>query len=287
MKVSIVIPTYNGEKYLEECIKSALAQSYNDLEIICVDDGSTDKSLEIMNKYSDQIKIISKKNGGTATALNAGIKAMTGEWFKWLSADDVLYPSAIEDLIAETQKVMEPQKKIFYSNFDYIDANSKVTGEYIEPNYNELTQFEFSVILLDHFIGNGTTAMIHKSAFEKYGLFEESLDFADDYEFWLRCCILHGFRLHLVPKKLAKYRIHEKQLTNEKFSQILERYEKIRQLILSKLEPIERQKYEIAWKKYLGFRKRLRKAINSFIQENFSISTQKKISNIIQKLKGN
>ena len=213
MNVSIVIPVYNAEKYIKECVESALNQTYHDIEVIAIDDGSTDKSLEILKKYQDKIKIIVKKNGGTATALNTGIKVMTGEWFKWLSADDVLYPNAVEELISETKEVKNPSNTIFYSNYHYVDSNSDVIGDFIEPNYNNLDNFNFNVILLDHFVGNGSTSLIHKSAFENYGLFDENLSFADDYEFWLRCCVLNNFSMYLVPKILAGYRIHPTQLT--------------------------------------------------------------------------
>ena len=113
LMVSIVIPVYNAEKYLRECIESALNQSYKDIEIIAIDDGSEDNSLKILESFNHKIKIISKKNGGTATALNKGIKEMTGEWFKWLSADDVLYPNAVEELIKEAKKIKD--KKKYYS----------------------------------------------------------------------------------------------------------------------------------------------------------------------------
>ncbi len=99
MKVSIIIPVYNSEKYLEEAMKSALNQSYHDTEIIAVDDGSTDSSPEILKKYSDKITIVTKQNGGQASAVNAGIKASTGDWIKWLGNDDILYPNAIEEFI--------------------------------------------------------------------------------------------------------------------------------------------------------------------------------------------
>src|SRR3989338_4728600 len=101
MKISIIIPVYNTEKYLEQCIESALHQSYCDVEIIAVNDGSTDQSVSILNKYKNNIIVIDKKNGGTASALNLGIKNMTGDWFKWLSADDILKENAIEKLVLE------------------------------------------------------------------------------------------------------------------------------------------------------------------------------------------
>jgi len=90
LKVSIIIPVYNTEKYLHECINSALNQTYPEIEIIAVNDGSTDSSLNILKEYDKKIIIVDKKNGGTSSALNAGIRKMTGEWFKWISSDDYL-----------------------------------------------------------------------------------------------------------------------------------------------------------------------------------------------------
>ena len=194
MKVSIIIPVYNAEKYLKECIESALAQTYDDIEVIAIDDGSTDDSLKILNSYSDRIKIITKENGGTASALNVGINAMNGEWFKWLSADDVLYPNAIEELINVVKKLADDSHRyIFYANHVQINSESKKIGKFIEPNLNELDDFEQHVILLDHFVGNAISGFLHKSIFDKCGLFDEKLSFSEDYEFWLKSCILYWF----------------------------------------------------------------------------------------------
>src|SRR5574338_1422711 len=160
MRVSIVIPVYNASNYIDECIQSALDQTYEDVEIIAVDDGSKDDSLQKLRKYSDKIKILTKENGGTPTALNAGIKIMSGEWFKWLSADDLLEKNTIEVLINETTRLGEISKScIFYSSYDLIDQEGKIVSEFIEPNYNNLEDFDRNVILLDHYYGNGTTSL--------------------------------------------------------------------------------------------------------------------------------
>lgn len=248
MLVSVIIPIYNAEKYIRESIGSVLNQTYPNLEIIAVNDGSTDSSLKILEEYSDKIQIISKQNGGTASALNLGIKNMKGEWFKWLSADDGLYPNAIEELISEAEKLQD-KKNILYSNYDIIDSEGKVIKQFVEPNYNELKIFEINSILLDHYVGNGTTSLIHKSAFDQFGLFDEDIGFAEDYELWLRLCVLHNFRLHLVPKILAKYRVHETQLTKAKYGKALANSRKIRNMILEKLDPETRKRYEIELKK--------------------------------------
>jgi len=234
---------------LEECIESALNQTYSDIEIIAVNDGSTDNSLGILKKYEEKIKIISKENGGVASALNTGISVMSGEWFKWLSADDVLYPNAVEELISEAKKIEDKKHIILYSHFDFIDSEGKLIDHAIEPNYNNLDSFDFNVILLDHYVGNGTTSLVHKSTIDDYGMYKEKIDF-EDYELWLRYCVLHNCRLRLVPKILAKYRIHEGQLTKEKLKKGIVVTHVLRESILNKLDSNERIKYEDALKQY-------------------------------------
>jgi len=249
MKVSIVIPVYNAEKYLEECIESALNQTYTNVEIIAVNDGSTDNSLVILKQYFGKIKVISKSNGGTASALNLGIMKMTGDWFKWLSADDSLYPNAIQDLIDEAKKLDDMTNCILYSNYDIIDSNGKILRQFIEPNYNSKSLFELNTILLDHYIGNATTSLIHKSTFERFGMFDENVSFAEDYELWLRFCVLHKCRLHLVQKNLGRYRIHNAQLTAKKMDKAMKNANEIRKHILNQLDKETSERYSISLKK--------------------------------------
>ena len=126
----------------------------------------------------------------------------------------------------------------------------KVVKQFLEPNYNKLSLFEMNVILLDHYVGNGTTSMIHKSTFEKHGLFDETIGYAEDYELWLRLCLINKYKLHLIPKILAKYRVHETQLTQTKIGKSLEKDEKIRSMILKKMEFSEQEKYRKALKEF-------------------------------------
>lgn len=251
MKVSIIIPVYNAEKYLRECIESALNQDYKDTEIIAVNDGSEDNSLKILEEYSDRIKIISKSNGGTASALNAGIQVMQGEWFKWLSADDVLYPYAVKVLVDSANALENRENYILYSNYDVINETGRIVRRSDEPNYNDKTSFDANVILLDHYVGNGITSLIHKSAFERFGTFDESINHAEDYELWLRFCIIHKCRLYLIPKVLAKYRVHQTQLTETiSIGESLDNVKKIKAGILNQLDKEKQVEYETALKKY-------------------------------------
>ncbi len=249
MKVSVIIPVYNAEQYIRESVRSVLDQTYDDIEIIAVDDGSTDKSLEILREYENKIKIISKKNGGTATAFNTGIKIMSGEWFKWLSADDVLYPTAVQELVDAAAKIQD-KNTVIYSNYDIIDETGKVVKQFIEPDYNDMEQFEKNTILLDHFYGNAGTALIHKSIFDRFGLYDETIGFQEDYELWLRLCLQHDCRLYLLPKILMGYRVHQNQLTVRNQDKNLANAKKIRQLVLQRLEPQLQEKYQKSLKKY-------------------------------------
>ena len=145
--VSVVIPVYNSEKFLEECLDSILAQTYQNIEIIAVDDGSTDSSLDILNRYSDKVNVFSQKNNGLASALNLGISKMKGSWFKWFSPDDVMFPNTLEQLVDAAKHL--PDNVIIYSNWQIINENGGILRDFSESNYNELSQFDFNVCLLD------------------------------------------------------------------------------------------------------------------------------------------
>jgi len=281
MKVSIIIPVFNVEKYLEECIESALNQIYPDIEIIAVNDGSTDKSLQILEKFSNKIKIISKKNGGKASAVNQGLKFASGEWIKVLDSDDVLYPTAIEDLIAETKKITNKNKVILYGNYDRIDSKGKIFDRVKEPNYSDLTDFEFNVRSLDRMIGNEDTKLIHNSTLKDYGLYKEGIPF-EDFELSLRYCLLFGCRLHHVNKTISKYRMHTESITRKHIKISHKESEDIRKSILNQLPEKEKEKYLIALKKYRNEKpvlERLMFFIRYFILPNLPIYFSEKIIN--------
>ena len=128
--VSVIIPVYNSEKFLAESINSVLSQSYKNLEIIAIDDGSTDNSLDILNQFKDDIIVIHQKNQGLAGALNTGIKKMTGKWFKWFSPDDIMNPDAIETLVRKGIEL--GQNCIVYSNWDLIDEKGTFMRSFSE-----------------------------------------------------------------------------------------------------------------------------------------------------------
>jgi glycosyltransferase involved in cell wall biosynthesis len=249
-KVSIIIPVHNSEEFLEECVESTLNQTYPDIEIIAVDDGSTDNSLKILKKYSNKIKIVSIKNCRVGTAFNQGIKIAKGELIKPLDSDDVLYPNAVENLITIGKNVEDKKNTMLYGHLDHIDSSSEIIDKKIEPNYNNLKIFDFNAILLDHMIGHHGSSLIHRSTFEEYGLFDESIPNEVDSELWLRYCILHNCRLKLVPKTIVKYRIHSTQLTITTRKKHLALANQIRNSILEKLDSKDQLMYEKLLLKY-------------------------------------
>ncbi|HSA76903.1 MAG TPA: glycosyltransferase [Nitrosarchaeum sp.] len=230
--ISIIIPVYNGEKYLAECIESALGYG----EVIVVNDGSTDSTEKIIDMYP--VQKINKANGGTASALNAGIKKASGEWIKWLSADDVLRPS-----FGQMMAYVSDTDRIYYTHYTRMGKNNT---DFIEPDYNSLPSDERKGILLSRFYGNGSTSLIHKSVFEKCGYFDEKLGYQEDYEFWLRCVLLFDITLHLVPLNTVFYRIHDGQLTEQKKYDAIRKSESIRKIFLKKIDA----KYKRIAKKY-------------------------------------
>ena len=122
VKVSIIIPVYNVEKYLRECLDSALNQTLKEIEIICVNDGSTDSSVDILKEYSlkySRVKIISKKNSGYGNTMNVGIKAAQGEYINFLESDDLIEADMLETLynIAQKDEEIDIIKGDYYEYF--------------------------------------------------------------------------------------------------------------------------------------------------------------------------
>jgi glycosyltransferase involved in cell wall biosynthesis len=206
-KVSIVIPVYNGSNYLREAIDSALAQTYKNIEIIVVNDGSQDngKTEEIAKSYGDKICYFSKNNGGVATALNFGIREMKGEYFSWLSHDDLYLPEKIQVQMDYLRK--ERRDVIVYSDCNFVDGKSRfirrVTIDPVEPG-----DFRYAL-----FVGllplHGCTLLIPKTCFEKVGFFNEQLKTSQDCEMWYRMSNEYEFK-H-IPQALVNSRLHPEQ----------------------------------------------------------------------------
>lgn len=208
-KVSIIIPVYNGSNYLKYAIESAISQNYVNFEIIVVNDGSNDGGAteRIALSYGDKIRYFSKPNGGVATALNFGIKNMSGEYFSWLSHDDVYLPSKISSQI-EYLTHLENKHTVLFSDFEIINE-SGVTLHKSIFDHNWLVKKPLYALLRSCI--HGCSLLIAKSFFEKYGLFDESLKTTQDYDLWFKM-IRHEKFIH-IPQILIQSRQHPEQDT--------------------------------------------------------------------------
>lgn len=207
--VSIIIPVYNGSNYMREAIDSALAQTYKNIEIIVVNDGSLDNTDEIAKSYGDKIRYFAKENGGVSTALNMGISNMRGEYFSWLSHDDLYTPDKIEKNIFA---IKDGPIRIVYSDYDSIDEKGNYKGTVSAKKLHRAADYEFGLFPILNGLVHGCSLLIHKSHFEKYGLFDEELRTTQDYTLWFK--MFRGQRLKYIPESLVKGRVHQRQATH-------------------------------------------------------------------------
>lgn len=212
-KVSIIIPVYNGSNYLREAIDSALAQTYKNIEIIVVNDGSNDggKTEEIAKSYGDKIRYFYKENGGVATALNLGIRKAEGKYISWLSHDDLYLLNKVERQIHYLSKSRN-RNLILYSDFEALDLRNNSTHicriEHVEPD-NYLYDI---LLLLFRSVIHGCTTLIPMSCFDEVGVFNEKLGTTQDYELWFKM-VKKGYEFRHMPEVLIKTRWHNEQGT--------------------------------------------------------------------------
>lgn len=137
-KISAVVPVYNVEKYLAQCIDSALAQTLEDIEIICVDDGSTDASGAMLDDYAardSRVKVIHQPNGGYGKAMNAGLREATGEYFAVLESDDFILPDAYEILYANAKRFDADVVRADFYFYTTVDGKPNLKLEQVSRDY--------------------------------------------------------------------------------------------------------------------------------------------------------
>ena len=205
--VSIIIPVYNGENYLAEAINSALSQTYNNIEVIVINDGSKDQTDTICKSYGDRIKYLKKENGGVASALNFGIDNMNGEYFSWLSHDDLYLPDKVLKEVELLSK-LKNKETVIGCNVDIVNS----TKELIKHNHIPiLAQKNITGYLaFDQTIGlNGCSLLICKKLFDKYGKFDTKLKVTQDYDMWYR--LAKNVSFDFVNENLVLSRQHNEQ----------------------------------------------------------------------------
>ena len=215
--VSIIIPVYNGSNYLSEAICAALKQTYRNTEVIVVNDGSNDDgaSKKVALSFGNKIKYYEKENGGVSSALNVGIKNMNGDYFVWLSHDDLIDETHIEKLV-EFASYKENDQRIAFSSFKIIDENghyninSSISSQLWCSDFKNSIINSYNSLLFGEI--NGGSVFIPKEAFEKVGLFDEKLRISQERDMWNRLMKYYDFIN--VPYITSSIRTHKSQVTS-------------------------------------------------------------------------
>lgn len=201
--VSIVVPAYNAAETVKETLESLAAQTYTNLEVIIVDDGSRDNTAvvaqETISKLGNKFIYVYQPNAGQAAALNNGWERARGEYLGYLSADDILYPNAVSKIVAHFR--LHSGITVIYPDYDLIDAKSKPIRKVNAPEYSVQDLVEKSICQ------PGPGAIFRKSEYVKTGGWNRNLKLTPDFDFWIRMS-QYGMMKRL-NESLAGFRVHE------------------------------------------------------------------------------
>jgi len=199
-KVSIIIPTYNRTRWLSDTIESGLNQTYPDIELIVINDGSTDNTEQFLKPYMDRIVYIYKENGGPGSAVNAGIMASTGEYITRVDDDDLFLPEKVESQVKMFQQ--NSQLGLVATYHHIINLDGEIVYTRGVPDFSRHGAF---LSLLQHCIFSQPTVMVRKECHDKVGLYKDV--YAQDYDMWIR--IARHYPVDVIHKPLALYRRHD------------------------------------------------------------------------------
>jgi glycosyltransferase involved in cell wall biosynthesis len=207
-KITVIMPVYNGEPYLDEAINSILIQTFTDFEFLIIDDGSTDRSLEIIQRYQDsRIKLIRNPiNKGLVDSLNLGLSLAKGEYIARMDCDDISKADRLEKQVRFL--IEHPDIGVIGSCIDIIDNNSKIIQTWIYPAESELIKWE----LFFHCPFAHPSIMFGKKLVKQVNGYSNKYPHAEDYELWWRLYDLTNFSN--LSESLLLYRVHDKNVTN-------------------------------------------------------------------------
>ena len=214
-KVSIIVPAFNQAHFLRKCIDSALTQTFNDLEVIVVDDGSTDDTPRVAGEFDtyDNFKYLRQDNMGCGTARNRGMNESAGEYLCFLDSDDFYHP----EKVALQASILDesPDIDFVYCDIVTVDENGRESGQAF--SVGESRKVLSGNIFCSLFLGGyfpPHTVMVRRAVLEKFGPFDTSFGGHSDYELWLRLAA-EGCRAYYLDRKLAFYRVHSASMSKD------------------------------------------------------------------------
>ena len=201
--ISIVLPTYNRTKYLRQSIESVLAQTFQDWELIVVDDHSSDNTYGIVKEYTDNDKRVryyrNEKHLMLPASLNRGFSLAKGEYLTWTSDDNLYKPEALSKLL---QGFDSDKIGLVFSKMDFINAKGRIIGQ--PRTIKSMEELHYRNIVLASFLYT-------REAYEKVGEYDTSKVLVEDFDYWIR--LARHFSLSYVDESLYYYRVHEESLT--------------------------------------------------------------------------
>jgi glycosyltransferase involved in cell wall biosynthesis len=203
-RVSVIIPTRNRSKLLQGAIESVLAQTYPHIEVIVVDDGSTDDTAEVVAQYAGRVTYLKQANQDVAAARNTGIRAASGDYLTFLDDDDLILPTKIEHQVRVL--VSRPKVGLVHCRFYYIDGD----GNYLHKVGLRPEGEVLHKLVRSNFVWVGAP-LIHRHCLDQVGLFNEEIPITADWDMWLRIAQA-GYRFGCVQEPLGAYRIHRNSM---------------------------------------------------------------------------
>ncbi len=221
--VSVVTATYNMGRYVAEAVDSVLGQDYPNVESIVVDDGSTDDTAAVLERYRDnpRVRIVRQTNAGQTVAKNHGIREARGEFIGFCDADDTWHPNKLS---RQLPRFADPRVAVVYSDIECVDAQGHKLPYYDIPHFEGHVTFD---LMIDNFVPF-PTAVVRADVLRAGGGFDESLTMSIDCDLWLRISVHHLFAF--VPERLANYRVWDGQMSKktgerlDNFMRLLDRF---------------------------------------------------------------
>ncbi|KAF3983690.1 MAG: glycosyltransferase [Methylococcales symbiont of Hymedesmia sp. n. MRB-2018] len=234
MLISVLMPVYNAEKYLDEAIQSILNQTFTDFEFIIINDGSSDNSLNIIKKYQQQdsrIVVVSRENKGFIFSLNEGVSLVKGKYIIKMDADDISLPTRIERQLAFLE-----EHNLDMCGTAFVRFNQQgEKGLICHPSLDRDIKFSLIFYCAFHY-------PIMKTSIFKSLAYDQDCKYAEDYKLWIDVA-LQGYKIGNTPEVLFKYRQHENQISRQYIEEQKQCAKEISLYYLSQLKEVEIEKY--------------------------------------------
>ena len=209
VSVTVVVPSFNAERYLEEALTSLYAQTYQDFEVVIVDDGSTDATAELAKRFvDDRTRLVAKENGGCASARNAGVAEARGRYISFLDSDDYWAPEFLARAVGFLER--NPDVCMVFSLLTVVDEEGTSSG--LLKSHGR-KRYQFADLVMENPIGSGSCSLIRREVLDAMAPFNESLPASSDCDMWLRMAHSYPFGIACLPAPLSFYRRHSAQIT--------------------------------------------------------------------------